>query len=155
MRRSAEDLPSCGKHPGAQEAPATSCYTLFVNLPRSPGSAIATLTFIACVHSIACVFSACERSAGSAKEWRNFSRSTTATRKLFGRVSRALQCGPRDAPHRVRHVYFRRPGRMRWEYEAPEKSFSSRTERPFGFMFPADHTVTKAPLRKARTGAPR
>ncbi len=44
-------------------------------------------------------------------------------------------------------AYFRRPGKMRWEYEAPEKSLFVVDGKTAWFYVPADHTVTRAPAK--------
>ena len=57
--------------------------------------------------------------------------------------------GPRDARIESGTVYFRRPGRMRWEYEAPEKKLFLADGKSVWFYVPADRTVTKAPIRES------
>src|SRR6266513_47434 len=44
-------------------------------------------------------------------------------------------------------AYFRRPGKMRWEYEAPEKNLFLVDGKSAGFYVPADHTVTRVPAK--------
>lgn len=46
-------------------------------------------------------------------------------------------------------AYFRHPGRMRWEYEAPEKNVFLVDGKFVWFYAPADHTVTRMPTRKS------
>jgi outer membrane lipoprotein carrier protein len=46
-------------------------------------------------------------------------------------------------------AYFRRPGKMRWEYESPEKNLFLVDGRTAWFYVPADHTVTRAPARQS------
>ena len=46
-------------------------------------------------------------------------------------------------------AYFRRPGRMRWEYEAPEKDLFLVDGKTAWFYVPADHTVTRAPAKQS------
>src|SRR5215469_13595216 len=46
-------------------------------------------------------------------------------------------------------VYFRRPGKMRWEYEAPEKNVFLVDGKTAWFYVPADHTVTRVPVKKS------
>ncbi len=46
-------------------------------------------------------------------------------------------------------VYFSRPGRMRWEYEAPEKKTFLVDGKNVWFYVPADRTVTRVPLRRS------
>jgi outer membrane lipoprotein carrier protein len=46
-------------------------------------------------------------------------------------------------------AYFRRPGKMRWEYEAPEKNLFLVDGKNAWFYVPADHTVTRAPAKQS------
>lgn len=46
-------------------------------------------------------------------------------------------------------VYFSRPGRMRWEYEAPEEKFFLSDGKTVWFYVPDDRTVTRAKLRES------
>src|SRR6516165_5435327 len=46
-------------------------------------------------------------------------------------------------------AYFRKPGKMRWEYEKPEKSLFLVDGRTAWLYTPADHTVTKVPARQS------
>jgi outer membrane lipoprotein carrier protein len=46
-------------------------------------------------------------------------------------------------------VYFRRPGRMRWEYESPEKNLFLVDGKTAWFYVPADHTVTRVPAKES------
>ncbi len=46
-------------------------------------------------------------------------------------------------------VYFSRPGRMRWEYEAPEEKLFLVDGKQVWFYVPADRTVTRAELDEA------
>lgn len=46
-------------------------------------------------------------------------------------------------------VYFSRPGRMRWEYEAPEAKFFLSDGKTVWFYVPHDRTVTRAKLRES------
>jgi outer membrane lipoprotein carrier protein len=57
--------------------------------------------------------------------------------------------GPREARLESGTVYFRRPGRMRWEYEAPEKKLFLADGKTVWFYVPADRTVTKAPVSES------
>jgi outer membrane lipoprotein carrier protein len=57
--------------------------------------------------------------------------------------------GPREARIESGTVYFRRPGRMRWEYEAPEKKLFLADGKSVWFYVPADRTVTKAPVKES------
>jgi outer membrane lipoprotein carrier protein len=46
-------------------------------------------------------------------------------------------------------VYFQRPGKMRWEYEAPEKNLFLVDGKTAWFYVPADHTVTRVPAKQS------
>src|SRR5712664_3497032 len=46
-------------------------------------------------------------------------------------------------------AYFRRPGRMRWEYERPEKNLFLVDGKTAWFYVPADHTVTRVPAKES------
>jgi outer membrane lipoprotein carrier protein len=46
-------------------------------------------------------------------------------------------------------AYFARPGKMRWEYEAPEKNVFLVDGKTAWFYVPADHTVTRVPAKKS------
>jgi outer membrane lipoprotein carrier protein len=46
-------------------------------------------------------------------------------------------------------AYFRRPGKMRWEYELPEKNLFLVDGKTAWFYVPADHTVTRAPAKQS------
>src|SRR6266852_2185692 len=57
--------------------------------------------------------------------------------------------GPRDAHMESGTVYFQRPGRMRWEYESPEKKLFVVDGRTIWFYVPADRTVTRGPVKES------
>ncbi len=44
-------------------------------------------------------------------------------------------------------AYFRRPGKMRWEYESPEKNLFLVDGKTAWFYVPSDHTVTRVPAK--------
>jgi outer membrane lipoprotein carrier protein len=46
-------------------------------------------------------------------------------------------------------VYFRRPGRMRWEYESPEEKLFVADGKNVWFYVPADRTVTRARMKES------
>src|SRR6266403_4810975 len=46
-------------------------------------------------------------------------------------------------------AYFRRPGKMRWEYERPEKDLFLVDGKTAWFYVPADRTVTRAPVKQS------
>jgi outer membrane lipoprotein carrier protein len=46
-------------------------------------------------------------------------------------------------------VYFRRPGKMRFDYEVPEKNLFLVDGKYAWFYVPADHTVTRVPAKES------
>jgi outer membrane lipoprotein-sorting protein len=46
-------------------------------------------------------------------------------------------------------AYFRRPGKMRWEYEVPEKNLFVVDGKTAWFYVPGDHTVTRVPAKQS------
>lgn len=46
-------------------------------------------------------------------------------------------------------AYFRKPGKMRWEYQSPEKNVFLVDGKTAWFYVPADHTVTRAPAKQS------
>ena len=46
-------------------------------------------------------------------------------------------------------AFFRRPGKMRWEYESPEKNLFLVDGKTAWFYVPADHTVTRVPVKES------
>src|SRR5260370_18882230 len=57
--------------------------------------------------------------------------------------------GRRPAEVESGHVFFSRPGRMRWEYEAPEKKLFLSDGRFVWFYVPSDRTVTRARVKES------
>src|SRR6266478_1018617 len=46
-------------------------------------------------------------------------------------------------------AYFRRPGKMRWDYQAPEKNVFLVDGKTAWFYVPADHTATRVPAKES------
>jgi len=46
-------------------------------------------------------------------------------------------------------AYFRRPGKMRWEYQSPEKNLFLVDGKTAWFYVPRDHTVTRVPAKQS------
>ena len=46
-------------------------------------------------------------------------------------------------------AYFQRPGKMRWDYESPEKNTFLVDGKFVWFYSPADHTVTRMPAKQS------
>jgi outer membrane lipoprotein carrier protein len=108
----------------------------------------------------ALLIAACTGAFASARAEKDSTDSAKAIAKLLEEHYRHTQtlravflerysAGPRDARIESGTVYFRRPGRMRWEYEAPEKKLFLADGKTVWFYVPADRTVTKAPLKES------
>ena len=46
-------------------------------------------------------------------------------------------------------AFFRRPGKMRWEYQSPEKNLFLIDGKTAWFYVPADHTATRVPAKES------
>ncbi len=46
-------------------------------------------------------------------------------------------------------AYFRRPGKMRWDYQTPEKNVFLVDGKAAWFYVPADHTATRVPAKES------
>src|SRR5204862_7569416 len=46
-------------------------------------------------------------------------------------------------------AYFRRPGKMRWEYQSPEKDIFLVDGKTAWFYVPGDHTVMRVPAKES------
>jgi outer membrane lipoprotein carrier protein len=46
-------------------------------------------------------------------------------------------------------AYFQRPGKMRWDYDAPEKDLFLVDGKDAWFYVPSDHTVTRVPAKQS------
>src|SRR3984885_12771224 len=46
-------------------------------------------------------------------------------------------------------VYFSRPGRMRWDYESPERKLFLVDGNSAWFYIPADHTASRAKMKES------
>ena len=57
--------------------------------------------------------------------------------------------GTRESRVESGTVYFRKPGRMRWEYDSPEKKLFISDGKTVWFYVPEDRTVTKAPVKES------
>jgi len=57
--------------------------------------------------------------------------------------------GKQDVQVESGKAWFRRPGRMRWEYEAPEKKLFLVDGKHAWFYVPADRTVTRTPVKES------
>jgi outer membrane lipoprotein carrier protein len=57
--------------------------------------------------------------------------------------------GPKESRVESGTVYFKRPGLMRWEYDAPEKKLFLVDGKNAWFYVPYDRTVTRAPVKQS------
>src|SRR5215469_2208134 len=46
-------------------------------------------------------------------------------------------------------VYFEKPGRMRWDYDSPEKKMYLDDGKNIWFYVPADHTASRTPVKES------
>jgi outer membrane lipoprotein carrier protein len=121
-----------------------------VNHRRVPWNEIATVIFM-----MACVLPGV--SGRPAKDSADSAKTIAQLLEEHYRNARTLRAvfleryssGPREAVVESGTVYFRRPGRMRWEYEAPEKKLFLADGKTVWFYVPADHTATKAPIKES------
>jgi len=96
-------------------------------------------------------------SAGAAKDSADSAKAIAQLLEEHYRHAQTLRAvflerysaGPREARIESGTVYFHRPGRMRWEYEAPEKKLFLSDGKSVWFYVPADRTVTKAPIKES------
>jgi outer membrane lipoprotein-sorting protein len=131
-------------------APATSCYTLTVNHQRVPWNTLGTAIFMMAGVLPSVSGRPAKDSADSAKAiaqlLEEHYRNAQTLRAVF---LERYSSGPREAIVESGTVYFRRPGRMRWEYEAPEEKLFLADGKSVWFYVPADHTATKAPIKES------
>ena len=57
--------------------------------------------------------------------------------------------GPKQAQVESGTVYFEKPGRMRWDYESPEKKVFLVDGKTSWFYVPFDHTVTRESVKES------
>jgi outer membrane lipoprotein carrier protein len=129
---------------------ATSCYTLTVNQQRARRDVIAAVLFVVVWTCPRLCARAAKDPADSAKAiaqlLEDHYRHVQTLRAVF---LEHYSTGPREARVESGTVYFRRPGRMRWEYEAPEKKLFLADGKSVWFYVPADRTATKAALKES------
>ncbi|HET8923924.1 MAG TPA: outer membrane lipoprotein carrier protein LolA [Candidatus Acidoferrum sp.] len=80
------------------------------------------------------------------KLFENAYRRATTLRASF--LERYIENG-REVRVEAGTAYFRRPGKMRWEYESPEKNLFLVDGKTAWFYVPADHTVTRVPAKES------
>lgn len=73
-------------------------------------------------------------------------RSATTTQATF--LERYTESG-RLMRVEAGQAYFRRPGKMRWEYASPEKNLFLVDGKTAWFYVPEDHTVTRVPAKRS------
>jgi len=86
--------------------------------------------------------------AGSAKEWQKLLEEHYSTRNSSRRFLERYKCRPARRAHRVRHLYFRRPG-VALGIRSPEKKLFLATERPFGFISSPTTPSRQAPIKES------
>src|SRR5579864_5269835 len=73
-------------------------------------------------------------------------RSARTLQAIF--VARSTENG-QEVRSEAGTAYFRRPGKMRWEYERPEKDLFLVDGKTAWFYVPGDHTVTRVPAKES------
>jgi outer membrane lipoprotein carrier protein len=79
-----------------------------------------------------------------AKSFEKHYRSIRTLRAVF---LQSYQAGPGELQVESGVAYFRRPGQMRWEYEAPEKKIFVLDGRTAWLYTPGERVVRRAPIR--------
>ena len=128
-----------------------SCYTRQVN--QRTAFALFFSTIFPCLFGILAIFPATDsipQSMPSAKSLaqlleEHYRHPQTLSAVFLERYSE----GQKQARIESGTVYFKRPGRMRWEYESPEKKLFLADGKTVWFYVPYDHTVTKAPAKES------
>ncbi len=72
-----------------------------------------------------------------------------AARTLQATFLQSYSQGRRDVRIESGTVYFSQPGRMRWEYDEPEKKLFLADGRHVWFYVPADRSVTRAKVKES------
>src|SRR3981081_3719823 len=121
-----------------------------MNHQRARWNTIATVVFIAASVLPRVFGQPAKDSADSAKAVaqlleEHYNHAQTLRAVFLERYS----AGPREARIESGTVYFRRPARTRWDYEAPEKAPFLGYVTTVCFYVPADHTATRAPVRES------
>ncbi len=93
------------------------------------------------------------RSRHSGSQAREISRAIAAhyrrAKTLEAVFLETYRAGENDLRVESGHVYFRSPGLMRWEYEAPTKKLFLTDGHFAWFYVPANHTASRTPMRKS------
>jgi len=90
----------------------------------------------------------CRRSHASRAELRPSTRNTYKNaRTLQANFLQIYSEGGRVTRTESGVAYFRRPGKMRWEYASPEKNLFVVDGKFAWFFVPADHTVSRVAAR--------
>src|SRR5271156_5684899 len=76
-----------------------------------------------------------------------YHHAQTLKAAVYERYSDSSSAGEGSAESGI--VYFSQPGRMRWEYESPEKKFFIVDGTNVWFYVPADRTVSRAKVKES------
>jgi outer membrane lipoprotein carrier protein len=71
------------------------------------------------------------------------------TQTLKAAFLETYRAGENDMRVESGTVYFRRPGRMRWDYESPSQKMFLIDGHYVWFYIPADHTASRSPVRQS------
>ena len=125
------------------------CYTCSVNLRTHPVAALAAI--LAAALGFSAVSNASNPGLQTAAQSiarlleEHYRRPQTLRAVFLERYSESQK----QARIESGTVYFKRPGRMRWEYESPEKKLFLADSKTVWFYVPYDHTVTKVPAKES------
>lgn len=98
--------------------------------------------------AVACLLFA-QLSADTSIHVKRFEAMYRGARTLSATFLQRYSEGHQTAEVESGHVFFSRPGRMRWEYEAPEKKLFLSDGKYVWFYVPSDRTVTRAKTRES------
>jgi outer membrane lipoprotein carrier protein len=97
---------------------------------------------------MACLLLA-QLSADTSIHVKRFEAMYRGARTLSATFLQRYSEGRRTAEVESGRVFFSRPGRMRWEYEAPEKKLFLSDGKYAWFYVPSDRTVTRAKAKES------
>jgi outer membrane lipoprotein carrier protein len=107
---------------------------------------ISPLTSLFCLSFCLLAMPSFEDASGYVKRFEAMYRSQKTLQATF------LECyteNGRVARTEAGTAYFRRPGKMRWEYESPERDVFLVDGKTAWFYVPGDHTVMRVPAKQS------
>ncbi|HXX99424.1 MAG TPA: outer-membrane lipoprotein carrier protein LolA [Candidatus Limnocylindrales bacterium] len=80
---------------------------------------------------------------------RNFESRYSSAQTLSAKFLERYREGGRLVRVEAGDAYFRRPGKMRWDYQAPERNTFLVDGKYVWFYAPSDHTATRMPAKQS------